>query len=1007
MLKFIPPRAALAAVLGFVIASPLHAGVVASVTATQDDGVAAGSHVAPGSTITYSVTIQNPAATDATGVTLTDPAPLNTTDVPNTLTATPVAVDDVYPQTVIPNMSVNTAASGFSVVSNDFKGFAGGNPVPLSAITVALAGGPAHGTVSLTTSGAGVGTFTYTPTAGYVGADSFTYTINNGVAGGDVLSTTGTLNLTVGGPVIWFVNAASGDDVLGDGSLAKPFKTLGKVGGVDGAGQAIFMYSGTYSTVFTLETGETLVGQGASGSFDAVMGIAPGTDSPARPTLSGANPVISGGIILGSNNTLNGFTCGNYVGTSITGTTFGTLAVTGVTINNANGAALNLSGGTLSGSGFSNVTSAAGTNNVSLTSIAGSLSLGGGALSGASADAFVVNTGAGSISYSGTITNSTAKAVIISNKTGGTVTLSGNVSSTGTGINLAGNTGATINFSGTLTATTGANTAFSATGGGTISASDANSTLSTTSATALNVANTTIGATGLKFQSINSGAGASDGIVLDTTGTSGGLSVTGSGSAGSGGTISGKTGSDGSTTAGIGIYLNTTAKVSLAYMSLQGNQNYGIRGNRVTDFALDHCVVGTTSANGTSNTADLDPTAFQGEGGVRFYNLLGTATISNSTLDNGFSRTLAVSNDTGTLTNLTLSNSTLSNSLSATTASDAMYLQAQGAATIANLTVTGNCQFTAARQAAIQTNAKTGATMNLAIDGSSFKNTNSNPVSASNLLVFNGSGTNTWVTFALNNNTLTQGSGVATAPANAGRILTAGMVSGAGTFYGKITNNTFGVSGIANSAGGGGADAIGLFATGNNGSVGGSRFLVQGNTIQNYGQSGIQIGAVDGSATLDATVLGNTIRQPGPAAQGAFAGVWAYAGDLGTDTNILNIAIGSTTVSAKNTLTNSDPSNLTDVFLGNAAVASATQNLFKNGSASVTANAVLTDDNVGPLDLTANIVGTVALQTGTPSQPPLLLAAGGIAHAATPADEAALASDVTPNLVSCNIHSCG
>src|SRR5207248_500707 len=87
----------------------------------------------------------------------------------------------------------------------------------------------------------------------------------------------------------------------------------------------------------------------------------------------------------------------------------------------------------------------------------------------------------------------------------------------------------TINFSGGITANTGTNPAFSATGGGTVNVNDAGpvvNTLTTTTGTALNVANTTIGSTGLKFQSISAN-GATNGIVLNNTGTTAGLTVTG------------------------------------------------------------------------------------------------------------------------------------------------------------------------------------------------------------------------------------------------------------------------------------------------------------------------------------------------------------------------------------------------------------------------------------------------------------------------------------------------
>lgn len=1016
MFRSLLPRAASATLFGFATASPLLA-VGPVVTATQDDGVAATSRVTPGTSLTYSAALQNTGGGDATGVTLTNPAPANTSDVAGSLTATPVAVDDVYPQPVIANLGVNTATSGFSVVSNDFKGFAAGSAVPVSALTVAVATGPAHGSVTLTASGADIGRFSYTPTAGYTGADSFTYTLNNGVAGGNAVSTTGTVSLTVAGPVTWFVNAATGNDSTGDGTLAKPFQSLTKAATVDAASQVIFLYSGNYSAGLTMAAGELLLGQGASGSFDALLGIAPGSDSPARPALAGANPAISGGITLATNNTLNGFSCGSTGSAtipSIAGNTFGTLTVTGVAINNPSGPALNLNGGTTSGTGFTAVNSGAGANNVLLASILGTLNLGSGALSGASSHALVVTTGSGTVNYSGTITNTTAKAVQVAGKTGGTVALSGAITISGagtgtsSGIDLTTNTGATINLTGPIAAVTGANTAFNATGGGTLAVTNVNNTLTTTTATALNVVNTTIAAGGLKFTTITAGAGNNNGIVLDTTGTSGGLSVTGTGTAGSGGSLSNKTGGDGSATAGSGIYLKNCSNVALAWMSIQGNQNYGIRGHNVTGFTLDHSSVGTVAANGSSITADVDASLFQGEGGVRFYNLLGTATLSNCTLDNGFSRSLAVSNDTGTLTNLTITNSAIRNSLTAVTASDALYLQSQGASTSVNLTVTGGSQFTAARQCAIQTNAKTGSTMNIAIDGSTFQNSNPAAVTASNLLVFNGTGTNTWVTFSLNSNTLTQGTGAAPAPATSGRILTAGMVNGAGTFYGKITNNTFGVSGLANSAGGSGADAIGLFAGGDNGSHGGSRFLLQNNTIQNYGQSGIQIAAVEGNATIDATLLSNTIRQPGSIALGAFAGIWAYAGSNPTDTNILNIAIGGT--SAKNTLVDSDPNNLTDVFLGNAGVATAPINLFRNGSGGGTllnateaqVDAVLVAANFATLDLTGNTIAPLNLKDGLPTAPPLLAATGGIARAAGPAS-APDQTDATPGATALTI----
>src|SRR4029077_16730114 len=124
-----------------------------------------------------------------------------------------------------------------------------------------------------------------------------------------------------------------------------------------------------------------------------------------------------------------------------------------------------------------------------------------------------------------------------------------------------------IRFDGGMNLSTGATTAFNATGntGMTLVVTDpgaGSNILTTTTGTALNVANTTIGAEGLTFQSISAN-GASSGIVLNTTGSSGGLTVPGdAGSAnnGSGGTIQ--------NTTGAGILLNNTRDVSFDQLNL-------------------------------------------------------------------------------------------------------------------------------------------------------------------------------------------------------------------------------------------------------------------------------------------------------------------------------------------------------------------------------------------------------------------------------------------------------
>lgn len=538
----------------------------------------------------------------------------------------------------------------------------------------------------------------------------------------------------------------------------------------------------------------------------------------------------------------------------------------------------------------------------------------------------------------------------------------------------------TVNVNNT---TTGAGITLNA--GGTVEATGVN-TISVAAVSALNVTNTNIGAAGMTFRSISSSGGTVFGITLNNTGSAGGLTVTGNGTPGSGGTIQNKTGT--LATQGNGISLTNTSSVSLAWMSIQGNQNYGIRGSNVSGFTLDNSVVGTVTKNGNSATVDVNPvTGVAGETSLRFANLTGNAVISNSTLDNGFTRTVVIENDVATPLNLSITNSTINESLNSTNGgdlggntSDAMLIDARNSATV-NVNVTGS-HFTAYRQFAVQSVARDTATMDYTISGSDFSNSNTGNVSASGSLSLGSSGTDTFVKFNIHDNTFRHGSAAGT-PNNGGAHLVAGTVAGSGKFEGKFVNNVVGVSGVPFSGAGNAADALRLFASGNAGTsrVTGTthtRYLVQGNTIQRYGEVGIQFNARQGNSLIDATVFGNIIREPGTAGAGAFASIWANAGALGSDTNVINIAVGDANITAnKNTLQDSDPSNFNDVFIdsGSCGGCAAQINVYQNGSdaAGGTTEAkirdVLIDDNFPTLDLTAGFTnGNLAVVPGLPDQ---------------------------------------
>ncbi|EDY17372.1 Parallel beta-helix repeat protein [Chthoniobacter flavus Ellin428] len=790
------------------------------------------------------------------------------------------------------------------------------------------------------------------------------------VSGGTIQNTTGTavsltnLGSLNGGVILNNLTLSGASGIVGTnfGTLATANDSVSATAGAGlSLTTGIIVTNSSFSTLSSTGGTNGVLLSGVSGSLTASAGTITNESGAAWSVVGGTvSATYSGGITQANNAALVSITGGHASGT-ITFQT-GTLSATsgtGLVFDNADGA-YNFNGTTTLNGGNAAITIQNGSSGTFTFSAATSI----GATTSPAAVAFNEVNSSANVTYHGSINqNNGFSAVAVSGETAGTTAFTGAITaSTGaaTAINLTSNTGATINFTGGgLSIQTTTATGFGASGGGTVGVTGTGNTINATSGTGLDVANTTIGASGLTFRSISSGAGANDGIILDTTGTSGGLTVTGTGTANSGGVITGKTGADGSTTTGIGIYLNSTQNVSLAWMDLESNQNYGIRGNSVTNFTLDHSTVGATGTNGTSLTADTDASGYFGEGSIRFYNLFGTNTISNSTVDKGFARSLAVSNDTGTLTNLTISNSTINNTLTKTAgALDALYFQTKGSSTTATLTVT-NSTFSSHPQYAIDASADTGSTMHITITGSTFKNVNADIWGASNAVVINGNGTNTFVTFDIENSTFTQGNGTTAASTSFGRLITAGSVGGSGTFYGKIINNTFGVAGVQYSGGGVGADSIGLFMNGNAGTAGtmgsnhDSLFLVQGNTIQQYDQSGLQIGVTGGNAVVDATVIGNTIRDPNTDAPNptpnAFAGIWAYAGGSGTDANTLNLLIGGTTAANKNILTGSDPNHIDDVFLGSGAGTSPSViNIYQGGSTSTTPAQVIIDDNTVP-----------------------------------------------------------
>jgi large repetitive protein len=615
----------------------------------------------------------------------------------------PVAVDDAYTATGNVAINVSTAAEGVLQRGTDDSLFSATltNCGSTNATSVAASGGSCTtassggGSATLTTAD---GTFTYNPPSGFTGSDTFFYRLTN--SGG---TSTGKVTVTVS-DMIWFFDASNAS--AGDGRLSNPFKAISSfvndgTAGHGKDGQTLFIAAGTYSTGLTLRASQILIGQGAGASITTISGITLAPFSATLPSTGGTRPSLTtssgSAITLGSGNTIRGLNVDNTAVSDIVGSGFGTLTLSEVTLAGT-GQALDLTNGTANAT-FGSVSSTSGTNGIKLSSVAGSLDFGsGGALSGSSGDEFLVSAGTNGYTYPGTITKSgSGNAVNVSSHTGGTITFSGAISDSGgsdSGISLTSNTGATFSFTGGVSLSTGNNNAFVATGGGTVSVDNTGvtNTLTTTGGLALKVQNTTIGSPGLKFKSISAGTSsgtAGDGIFLDTTGSTAGLTVTGDGSFnrnGTGGTIQHKTGSDSSTTSGIGIYLNSTSSVELDSMNLHDFDNFAVFGNGVNGFTLKGAQI--SGVNGTTKNpvpaAEGDLIFDSGSGAA----LTGTVTISGSDIQGGFGRDIDIRNQSGTLTLNVLNNPNISNP-DFTNSQDDMLLEADGTSTM-TATIKGN-----------------------------------------------------------------------------------------------------------------------------------------------------------------------------------------------------------------------------------------------------------------------------------------------------------------------------
>lgn len=506
-----------------------------------------------------------------------------------------------------------------------------------------------------------------------------------------------------------------------------------------------------------------------------------------------------------------------------------------------------------------------------------------GSVSGAQTMAFDVNGGSGAITYPGPITDGAGGTLEVTGRSGGTITLSGSLADgvdAAGGIALSGNTGGTTVLSGAAkTLTTGASTAvsmtsstghtLSITGGGlaltttsgdgvraassgTIAVTGNGNTISSGAGRALWVTSTTIDSTGLTFARIDSTGGAG-GILLADTGSSGSLTVTGTGgtacAAGNtggctGGTISGSVGADSSSSTpdGAGVVLVNTKAPSLTRMWIHDHSNYAIRGSGVSGLTLAESVVNGT--NGTNGATPYDDSA------ILLQNATGAVSVTDTHVSGGFEDGLRIDNGSGSVT-LTVDHVTFGANGSLT-ANDALSIITEPGAGAVDATITANT-FSSAEGDLLGVDLSGTGTSSLTVTGNTFSNSHPAISTGGGGVSIFQSGTGGAATMDIESNSFRDAVGPG--------VLVVKRVGNA-VQQGVFKNNTIGVSGVANS---GSAEGSALKLQQMGGGV--STWSVTDNAIRQYNNFGVEVLAGGGagveSGFLNTTVLRNVVAEPG------------------------------------------------------------------------------------------------------------------------------------------------
>jgi hypothetical protein len=251
-------------------------------------------------------------------------------------------------------------------------------------------------------------------------------------------------------------------------------------------------------------------------------------------------------------------------------------------------------------------------------------------------------TGENIVTMAGTITNTAGRSISVHDKAGGSVTFSGTVTDSGTGILIEDNTGGTVNFnnSATYTLTTGANDAVTVT----------NNAGATTNFNNLDVTTTGVGQ---GFVANNGGTVIADGVVITT--------ANGDGFVSTGGTDLIVSDIDITSTNGDGFSATGGGDVSVSDIKVTTTGGDGF----VASGGGDLTVTGTSNTIATATGVGLQ---------IDDKNIVSQATFESVNVSNGAGSGIILNDVTGSTVTVGESNGAQNSGGSLTTAGDAIQL---------------------------------------------------------------------------------------------------------------------------------------------------------------------------------------------------------------------------------------------------------------------------------------------------------------------------------------------